>query len=362
MSILGRGLESLIPKKDKAPEEPAVLDVLHHQAALAEPIYRFHEASVPVIKLATEPSPVMRVANAVITKTRELMEPRPEADTHARKGESVFWVDTAKVETNPFQPRREFDGEELKALAKSIEEHGILQPLLVTKRSVETPTGLDVRYELIAGERRLRAAKIIGLREVPVIIRHARTPNQEKLELALIENVQREDLNAMERARAFHRLIDEFGLMQKDVAERIGKSREMVSNALRLLRLPVEVQAAISGGEITEGHARALLMLGDDKAAQLKLFAQMKTNSLSVRDSEMAARFLDVRAGEGPRRRKSSPALDPDSRLLQRKLEEAFGTRVSLIKKGEQGKIVVAFYSEEELQGIIGRISRSGEE
>lgn len=347
MSILGRGLESLIPKKDETPEEPVALDVLHHQAGLTEPVYRFHDATVAVVATAVLPE---------ITS----VEPKERVEKAApRRSESVFWIDAAKVEPNPYQPRRGFHVEELASLADSIRSHGMLQPLLVTKREIETSSGLDVRYQLIAGERRWRAAKLAGLREVPVMIRAVETPEREKLELALIENVQREDLNPLERARAFDQLVSDFGLMQKEVAERIGKSREVVANALRLLKLPEEIQTALVSSTITEGHARMLLMLEHDPEKQLGLFHQIQTAGFSVRDTELAARAsggLAIR----PRRR-GRTRLDPDSREILRRLEEVFGTKVKLSKRGEHGRIVVEFYSDEELRGILERISKREE-
>jgi len=361
MSILGRGLESLIPKKESAPKEVPALDVLTHQAGIYEPVYRFHDdaalAEAVAADVAPAASPVAGVADAPIPP---LTKPSSVRSAAERRSESVFWIDTAKIEPNPYQPRREFSEAELASLAESLREHGMLQPLLVTKREIETPSGLDVRYQLIAGERRLRAAKMAGLREVPVIVRTAETPEREKLLLALVENVQREDLNPIDRARGFERLIADFNLMQKEVAERVGKSREVVANALRLLRLPAEIQTAIASHVITEGHARAILMLDGNAEAQSALFQQIRTAGLTVRESELAARAsggLPART----RRRSGGSRLDPDSRAVQQKLEEAFGTRVKLLKRGEQGKIIVEFYSEEELKGILERIAKREE-
>lgn len=342
---LGKGLESLIPKRDAAPAEPAVLDVLAHQAGISEPIYRFHDEDADATGLASsEPS----VASA----------PPASPSASRRVRDSIFWIDVSKIEPNPLQPRRIFGVGDLTALADSIKNVGVLSPLLVTKREIETPSGLDVRYQLIAGERRWRAAKIAGLAEVPVVIRTAETGEREKLELALIENVQREDLNPMERARAFQALVADFGLMQKEVAERIGKSREVIANALRLLRLPAEMQEAMLANVITESHARVLLSLEHDPAAQQNLFSQIRTANLSVRDADVAARAAGVLPG---RIRRGRPALDPDTRSLQRQLEEVFGTKVKLSKRGEHGRIIVEFYSDEELKGILERISKREE-
>lgn len=348
MSILGRGLESLIPKKEEAPDEPPALDILHGQAGLSEPVYRFHEHVAVVAKVA----PAAPVSASSVSAS----PPQAGSDEQVRRGESVFWIEVAKIEPNPHQPRENFDVGELTSLADSIRSHGVLQPLLVAKIEIDSERGLGVKYQLIAGERRWRAAKIAGMREVPAIIRASELRDRDKLELALIENVQREDLNPLERARAFARLIDEFGLMQKDVAVRIGKSREAVANAMRILRLPEEIRSAIGANLISEGHARALLMLEHDAIAQNNLFQQIRASNLTVRDTEITARGVTNKTMRG-RRRGSSALLDPDARVLQRQLEEAFGTKVSLTKKGDQGRIVVEFYSDEELRRILDRLS-----
>ena len=176
---------------------------------------------------------------------------------------SIFWIEVEKIKPNPYQPRREFDEEKLKELADSVRQYGILQPLVVTRREVaKEDGGLAVEYELIAGERRLRASKIAGLAQVPVLIRVG-DDSKTKLELAIIENIQREDLNPVDRAKAFDRLIKEFNFKHTEIAKKIGKSREYVSNSVRLINLPEEILAALSEGKITEGHSRPLMMLSD---------------------------------------------------------------------------------------------------
>ena len=361
MSILGRGLESLIPKKERAPKEASAFDVLSHQAGLEEPVYRFHAtpAAAAVEFPLPIPLPDEPAMAAERTGRRSARSEPPRASL--AKGGSVFWIDTAKIEPNPHQPRKDFNPEELEGLAASLRQHGMLQPLLVTKREIETPSGLDVRYELIAGEQRWRAAKLALMREVPVIVRTAETPEREKLELALIENVQREDLNALERAKAFDRLIAEFGLMHKEIAERIGKSREAVSNTLRILRLPEEMQSAIAKGDLTEGHARVLLTLEARPEEQQRVFREIRSANLTVRDAELTARTADAAVGIRRRGRPRGATLDPDARETLKRLEEAFGTKVRLLKRGEQGRIVVEFYSEEELKGILDRIAKREE-
>lgn len=331
---LGKGLESLIP--DKQPDEiPALSDT--SQENLPEP----REEEKPKVSLSELGRP--RVSNF-----QDHFTPK--------RSDSVFWIEVEKIEPNPYQPRREFMEEALKDLANSIREHGVLQPILVTKREIETPTGLDVRYQLIAGERRWRAARMAGLLQIPAIIRRGIPDDRIRLELALIENVQREDLNAMERAHAFKQLIDEFHLVQREIGERIGKSREMIANTLRLLALPQEIQEALHGGKITEGHARAILMAGDDLAKQQQVYNSVVMDRLTVREAENRARQVSGKIFV-PRRRPAA-VHDPEMREWQNKLQERFGTKVKLERLGERGKIVVEFYSEEELRGILDKLIR----
>lgn len=273
-----------------------------------------------------------------------------------RRTESIFWIELEKIQPNPYQPRREFDEATLQELAGSIREHGILQPVLVTKREIETPSGLDVKYELIAGERRWRAAKFAGLSQIPAIIRRGIPDDRIRLELALIENVQREDLNAMERARAYKQLMDEFHLVHRDIAARIGKSREAVANTIRLLSLPEEIQQAVHGGRITEGHARAVLMGGENIQKQYEIFHAIVAERLSVREAESKARQIAGRIFT-PRKR-AAQVQDPEMREWQTRLQDRLGTKVLLQRIGDRGKIVVEFYSEEELRGLLDKLVR----
>ncbi|MBI2097123.1 MAG: ParB/RepB/Spo0J family partition protein [Candidatus Sungbacteria bacterium] len=273
--------------------------------------------------------------------------------TERRANESIFWIERTRIQPNPYQPRREFDEASLKDLAESIRTHGMLQPILVSRVEVETPRGMEVKYQLIAGERRLRAAGLAGMEQVPVIIKKEPTDRM-KLELALIENVQREDLNPIERAKAFRQLIDDFKLMQREVAERVGKSREMVANTLRLLSLPIDMQQAIADGKMTEGHARAVLMVGDNLELQRQIFNQIMSGKLTVRETENEARRLSGRTLT-PRKRFGSPG-DPETRDWQSKLQELLGTKVLVQKIGDRGKIVIEFYSDEELRAIIDKV------
>ncbi|MEK7599404.1 MAG: ParB/RepB/Spo0J family partition protein [Patescibacteria group bacterium] len=275
--------------------------------------------------------------------------------TEENKPESVFWIEVDKIQPNPFQPRREFDEVKLKELAGSIREYGILQPLIVVRQEREVPTGTVVDYQLIAGERRLRAAKIAGLSHVPTLVRDE-PAEKVKLELALIENVQREDLNSLDRARAFKQLMDEFNLRQRDVSLKIGKSREFVANTLRLLTLPDYIQKAIVDDRLTEGHARSLLMLTDHPEEQEALFNDIYFKRLSVRDAERASRRIAI---ERVRKRDDIP--DAETRSLEEKLREALGTRVYIERKGIGGKIMIEFFSEDDLQNLISHVAKREE-
>ena len=263
--------------------------------------------------------------------------------------ESVFLIEVNKIRENPLQPRRDFNEIELKSLADSIREHGILQPLIVTKIEEEIPSGIKVSYELVAGERRLKAAGMSGLNFVPAIIRQ-KTEDKEKLELALVENIQRADLNAIEKARGYERLTKEFGLTQKQIAEKVGQSRELIANTIRLLQLPIEIQKAIEIGKISEGHGRAILTLSGDNQ-RLALFNEILTKNLSVRAVETLGRQI-----KGVSKRIKENTVDPETKVLESRLEDFLGTRVKLAKSGNRGRILIEFYSSEELNAILDKI------
>ncbi|HEY0221093.1 MAG TPA: ParB/RepB/Spo0J family partition protein [Candidatus Paceibacterota bacterium] len=267
--------------------------------------------------------------------------------------DSVFWIDVDKIIPNPFQPRREFSEPELQSLADSIRQYGVLQALVVTRKELQKEDGgLDVQYELIAGERRLRASRIAGLAQVPALIKVGDEENDLlKLELAIIENIQREDLNPVDRARAFERLIDEFGFKHADVAKKVGKSREYVSNSVRLLALPTEILDALSQGKITEGHARPLMMLGDRAEEQLTLFKEIMWKKLTVREAEAIGRRIAY-----DKIRKKGATLDPETQEMEEKLTETLGTRVSIEKRENGGKILIDFFSIEDLNNILDLI------
>ena len=249
----------------------------------------------------------------------------------------VLKINPERIVINPQQPRTNFAEAPLKDLAESIKQHGILQPLTVTKK--------DGGFELIAGERRLRAAKMVGLKEVPVIVREEK--DQKKLELALIENLQREDLNPLESARAYRRLIDEFNITQEEAAHKLGKARSSVANALRLLTLPNAVQEALAGGKISEAHAKYLLGL-ENEAKQLNMLKKIIRQNLTVAETDQ-----EIKRIGGTKAAKQKDYFD---RAKEEELGEFLSTKVEIKRQGKSGKIVIDFYSEEELNEILKKI------
>ncbi len=268
---------------------------------------------------------------------------------------SIFWIELEKIVPNPYQPRREFDPHALRDLAESIRMYGILQPLVVTRREIiKEDGGLAVQYELISGERRLRASKLAGLVQAPVIIRAGEDDARVKLELAIIENLQREDLNAVDRARSFQRLSDEFGLKHVQIAEKMGKSREYVTNTIRLLALPEHMLTALSEKKISEGHTRPLLMLVDRPEEQETLFKEIVFRKITVREAEQLARRIAVE-----RARKKDPELhDPEIRELENKLNIALGTRVLIETRDKGGRVVIDFLNNDDLRHILDLIEK----
>jgi len=303
---LGRGLASLIPPKKKMEEDGTA------SPFVISPISR--GMAVPEV-----PTPV----SSPVTPTSGLQE-----------------VPIEKIVPNPHQPRLHFDEEKLKELADSIKEHGILQPLVVTKTGDQ--------YELIAGERRFQAAKRVGLASVPVIIRDV--TEQEKLELAIIENIQRHNLNPIEEAKAFLRLVDEFNLPQEKVAEKMGKSRSAVANTLRLLNLPVEIQRAVSEGKISEGHAKALLSI-ENGEKQRAVFDLIIKEELTVRETELKVRSIAVKPHV-----RSAINLQPEILERTEHLTQVLGTKVRIAPSGKGGKVVIEYYSPEDLDGLLRRL------
>lgn len=255
----------------------------------------------------------------------------------------VSEVEIGLIRANPWQPRTGFDESRLGELAQSIREHGVLQPVLLRQVG-------DDQYELIAGERRVRAARRAGLERVPALIKEYADPRM--LEVALIENVQREDINPVDAASAYRRLADEFGLSQEEIARRVGKARTTIANTLRLLTLPEPVLQGLRDGDISEGHARALLQVAP--ALQLSAYRDIRQRGLNVRETEKLAR---ERSRE--RTKAADPttgASDPEVAAIEEALQVALKTRVRLILRGEAGKIEIDYYSREELEGLIERI------
>ena len=258
-------------------------------------------------------------------------------------------LEVTNIVPNPRQPRMAMDPIALAELADSIREHGLIQPLIVTQLDSDS----DVeRYQLIAGERRLQAAKLAGYQKVPVVVKEA-TP-QAMLELALVENIQRADLNALEEALSYRQLVEEFDLTQEDVAKRVGKSRVTVTNSMRLLRLPDSIKESLGRGDITEGHARALIPLNDE-LVQLTLLARIIKKGLNVRQVEEIVRNLVELEGGKPSRRKKDK--DTETLAVEERFRRVLGTKVELVRSRKGGRVVIHYFSEEELQGIYEAIT-----
>lgn len=275
----------------------------------------------------------------------------PQKFAEPTKYDSIFWVAVDRIEPNPYQPRLEFDEERLKALAESIRQYGVLQPLVVTRKEVEkSDGGIQSAYELIAGERRLRASKLAGLKEVPVVIRAGEQSDKMKLELAIIENLQREDLNAIDRAKALAQLVETFGLSHAEVGAKIGRSREYVSNSIRLLLLPEAIQQAVVGKELSEGHARALLMLNDKPEERDTLFKEIVLKKTSVRMVEQMARRL---AQDKIRKHDKTPEM----MALEKSLTETLGTRVLIENRPNGGRLLIEFFSPDDLSHIAAMLA-----
>jgi ParB family chromosome partitioning protein len=269
----------------------------------------------------------------------------------AGPGDRALDVDTDLLRPNRFQPRTRMDDERIDELARSIRSNGIIQPIVV-RRARETegrqPLDKEVGYEIIAGERRWRAAQRAGLLKVPVVVRDV--PDERLLAVALIENIQREDLNPIEEAVAYRRLADEFHLTQEQIADAVGKDRSSIANYVRLLRLPQEVRANVASNAISMGHARALLALADE-ASQLRVAREIVTKQLSVRDVEAL-----VKKGSQRDQKKEEKKPDANTRAAEDKLRLALGTRVRINRRGKGGKIEIDFVSEDELQRLYERL------
>ncbi|NOX60949.1 MAG: ParB/RepB/Spo0J family partition protein [Chloroflexi bacterium] len=283
-----------------------------------------------------------------------LIPPTPPSPTEAETSSAPSGLRLLPIDDiapNPRQPRQVVDAETLAELAASIKEHGLIQPIVVTIAPPEDATP----YIIIAGERRWRASKLAGLTEVPAVVKEA-TP-QNMLEIALVENIQRADLNPLEEAAAYHTLIEEFGLTQEQVAERVGKSRVAVTNIVRLLRLPHEVKQALLEGHIREGHARALLGLNDERM-MVSALEMVIDRGLSVRQTEEVVRRLNAPPPEPSETGKESSPREPnpETKALEERLRAHLGTKVNLYRSRKGGRIVIHFYSEEELAEIYDKL------
>ena len=271
-----------------------------------------------------------------------------KADTAAKKSDEteasqggVLYIDINDIKPNTGQPRKHFDEEKLEELASSIQQHGLIQPIVLRK--------LKTGYEIVAGERRWRACRIVGLKEVPCIVKEL--TDEENMLLAIIENMQREDLNPIEEAEGLKQMIDTYGLTQEQVSYSVGKSRPYITNSLRLLKLPEEVRTLTASGQISVGHAKALAAV-KDRDKQITLAKKTAKDGLSVRQIELMAKETKAPARKAPKVKKSA-----DEKKIEEDMKNALGTKVNLNRKGKKGKIEIEFYSDEELERLIELIT-----
>jgi ParB family chromosome partitioning protein len=271
----------------------------------------------------------------------------PDVEVSELEPEPFFYCDIDSIRPNPYQPRRRFVDQELKGLSSSIKEKGIIQPLVV--RTVSTG------YELIVGERRWRAARLAGVRQVPVVVKNL--SGAEMVETALVENIQREDLNPLEKAGAYYRLIKEFGLTQQQVAKRVGQNRSTVANFLRLRNLPKPIQADITKNTLSMGHARALLAV-ENAAQQREVWRRIVSENLSVRAAETLVKRLKDRKPRASRS-KARTSQDVYMESLADDLSRYLGTRVRIVRRQDRGRVEISFYSNEDLERLIARLKTS---
>lgn len=353
--VLGRGLESLIPPQrhsQYSPNTPASDPGLVSSVPPVEPAVPLMPAGD--VHGVVPPPAVIPQPHQVPVEPAPQAAPAPQEELlpSGKYPDAIFHIETDRIVPNPDQPRRNFDEEGIKELAASIREFGLLQPLVVTKIERETPTGMEVVYQLISGERRLLATRMLGIPRIPAIVRNI-ISRQENLELAVIENIQRENLNPLELARAYARLQDEFRLTQREIASRLGKSRETVANTLRLLDLPADIQHSIEQGQISESHGRLLLTI-DNPGLQQKLFKDLLENRMTTRELYHKARAGKPKQGELIGR--GGERATPEVKFLQERLSSELGAPVSIHQAGNSGRITISFYSEEELQNILNRL------
>lgn len=362
--MLGKGLESLIPKNNNqgqgADGAPPSQSQPFTRSENVQPQFQPQPrpSFVPPVQPVSQPAqPVVQPVAQPVVQPQE-QKPQKRDDLAQ---ESIYHIEIEKITPNPDQPRRHFDQDALHELASSIREFGFLQPLVVSKVEKETPTGISVEYQIIAGERRLMAAKLLGLPRVPVIVRNINL-EREKLELGVIENIQRENLNPIEMARAFQRLQEEFRMTQREIAAKLGKSREVVANSVRLLDLPEYVQRAVEDGSLSESNARLLIAI-EDPAEQKKLLDDIIQNRLTTRDVKERVQRVAVSSGGVAAHRRGRPPLQethlaPEVKAMQDELSSSLGAPVEISKNANNGKITITFFSEEELEGILRKLGK----
>lgn len=332
---LGRGLASLIPQKNlRKNENEEIQKTDEDQSYLSS---KKNKQWSQRSGLKNEPKKV----SLAVEKNKKLKKIASTPQVTKNFKEGVEMISVNRIFPNPHQPRVNFNEVKLAELADSISEHGIIQPLIVTSVG-------NNEYELIAGERRLEASKISGLENVPVIVKTV--DDQKKAEWAIVENVQRHDLNPLEEAKAYKKMQDRFSMTQEEVAVRVGKSRSTIANSLRLLNLPIEIQRALMEERISEGHAKTILSISNPEK-QRALFEIILKEHLNVRQTE--ARIRDSLGVVSKRRRNQ---LDPEAYSKQEELSQSLGTKVEIKKGTRGGKIVIDFYSEEELESLLGNL------
>ena len=290
-----------------------------------------------------------------IEPSQPIVKPQSVEEKSSFHKDAIFHIEIEKIKPNPFQPRKTFDEESLKELAASIREFGIIQPIVITKTEHDIETGTQIEYQLIAGERRLMASKMAGLERIPAIIKRI-APGAPQMEMAIVENIQRANLNSIETARAYAKLQDHFGLTQREIAAKLGKSRETIANTIRLLNLPTEIQDALAEGKINDSQGRLLLTI-NDLSQQMAVFYDLLANNLSVRELKNKIRRTTAPIEEKSENVSEKILADPEINAMQEKLMELLGAPVKIEKFGEKGKIIIQFFSPEEIRGIIEKIN-----
>lgn len=332
-------MDSIVPQQPQSYQPP-------QPQPIPQPVEEFDDVSIPLVHEVTteiidEPVVALEQNPSEETPIEETATIEIPTEKVSYADSSIQELEISSIVANPYQPRTQFKPEALQELADSIKEHGVIQPLVVTK----TPTG----YEIVVGERRFRASQLAGLTKIPAIVKSS-LHDQTKLEVALIENTQRQDLNAIEEARGYDHMLKEFNLTQDQVAKKVGKSRSAVANTLRLLNLPAEIQRGVIEGKVTEGHARAILGLGEIEKMIL-MYQTIQEQGLNVRQVEAKVREITVK------RRIDAATPDPKLMALETELRGKLHTQVKIQRQGRGGKITIDFFSDEDLDEIMNRIA-----